>query len=203
MLDAIQATRDLTGPVFQGINLRTAKLIVWGVHHSRVDQVRVYCDARGIRLGEGEIHALASVYRNVFRVDVDRASQPECYLCEKELLPQEELLCDCYLWSVEGQYFEPELSTIEGLKKLYPQGWRDRLQATRVCNTCHKTFNVTAGDVAKQLYAGKEWKAPRWCRSCYKPRTTSTPPARKSNRPERKSAIPPNLMDSLPVTGES
>lgn len=198
VLEAALAVKALSEPAFAGLDLRIARLIIWGVHHQRVDLVRGYCEARELFLDASEIHALAEMYRYIFRVDVPREEQPDCYLCSTALMPQFDLLCECYLRSVEGVYVTPDVASIEAQKRLNPRDWMYRLQATHLCKTCKQSFNVTLGDVAKQLAHGKPWVAPRWCRSCYK-RPSSAPPKRRvSDKPR-----PLAAHHGFPVTGES
>lgn len=190
LLDLVYRTRILASSITRGIDLRMARLIVWGVHQGQLDRLDIALSAKNLLMDRATLQLLAAIYRNIFRIDVCREEQPDCYLCGRRLPPLEETLCECYLSSVEGEYVTPDSVSIEALKELHPKNWMNRLQATHRCLTCNNTFNVSVGDVANQLNKGKDWVAPRWCRNCFK-RPSSRPPA-----PGRK-------MMRLPETGES
>ena len=152
-LDGDIRIQDLAGPAFSGIDLQTARLIVWGVHYQNISKVLAYLRARRLEVSKEELYQYAMTYRAVFRVDVSRATQPRCWHCGEFLPPMEEELCECYNRAVPKVYIEPTMLAIEQEKLSFPTTWHMRLQSTYICSNdhCRRLNDVPLGVVASDL----------------------------------------------------
>lgn len=144
---------DLTGPAFMGIDLQTARLIVWGVHYQNISKVLVYLRARRLEIGKDDLYKYALIYRSIFRVDTDRTVEPRCWHCGEFLPTVEEELCECYNRAVPKVYIEPTLLAVEQEKLSFPNTWQTRLQSTYICSNdfCQRLNDVPLGVVASDL----------------------------------------------------
>lgn len=184
---------SMATPLFTGIDLLTAQLIVWGVHHEKYTQTLQQCSQRGIELSKAELYELAQFFRHVLLIDVSREEQARCTVCRDALMPQEELLCECYSQAQEGVFIEPTHSAIDWHKTNFPDTWRNKIQSRYICKNkeCRQIQDVPLEVVDKKLQSGKPWNAPKYCHGCYltwaNSRRSSFPPKLGEGR---KSTIP-------------
>lgn len=196
-LEALKAMNrqvaTLAGVALQGIDQLTWMIAVWAVQTGRYEDALDMSRNRGVDLTQDALEEIEILARRCWGLNDDRASRPNCALCQRTLPERMETLCKCFRRVQAGVHISPfTTERIAELKVSFPNDWEDLPMETIICKRCGDPEEIKASKVDASLRRGKAWipqKQP-YCQRCYQEhndhvRSTSQPP------PQYRSSTPP------------